>query len=71
MARLSRSTGSSVLPTAMTTRPQLASSPARAVFTSGLSAIDLASFRAEAGLAAPSTVTLTNLVAPSPSRTSW
>ena len=42
-----------------------------AVLTSGLSAMDLASLRAEAGEAAPSTVTLTNLVAPSPSRTNW
>ncbi len=55
----------------MTIRPQLASSPAIAVLTSGLSAIDLAILRADAGLAAPVTLILTNLVAPSPSRISW
>ena len=66
----SRLTGSSARPTAMTMRPQLASSPAKAVFTSGLSAIVLAILRAEASLLAPSTVILTNFEAPSPSRTS-
>ena len=40
--RRSRSAGSPALPTAMTTRPQLASSPATAVFTSGEFAIDMA-----------------------------
>src|SRR5262244_1880910 len=38
----SRSAGSPALPTAMTTRPQLASSPAIAVLTSGELAIDVA-----------------------------
>ena len=43
----SRSAGSPALPTAMTTRPQLASSPAIAVLTSGELAIDSAMRRAE------------------------
>src|SRR6266403_256724 len=42
----SRSAGSPALPTAMTTRPQLASSPAIAVFTKGELAIDMAMRRA-------------------------
>ena len=66
----SRLTGSSARPTAMTMRPQLASSPAKAVLTSGLSAMVRAILRAEAADSAPVTVILTNLVAPSPSRTS-
>ena len=45
---LSRSAGSPALPTAITTRPQLASSPAIAVFTSGEFAIDMAILRADA-----------------------
>jgi hypothetical protein len=44
---LSRSAGSPALPTAITTRPQLASSPAIAVFTSGELAIESAILRAE------------------------
>ena len=44
---LSRSAGSPALPTAITTRPQLASSPAIAVLTSGELAIDSAMRRAE------------------------
>src|SRR5215470_9153594 len=44
---LSRSAFSPALPTAMTTRPQLASSPAIAVFTSGELAIESAILRAE------------------------
>ena len=44
---LSRLAGSPALPTAITTRPQLASSPAIAVFTSGEFAIDIAIRRAE------------------------
>ena len=44
---LSRLAGSPALPTAITTRPQLASSPAIAVFTSGELAIDIAIFRAD------------------------
>ena len=50
MASLSRSAGSPALPTAMTTRPQLASSPAMAVLTSGELAIDLAMRKALASL---------------------
>src|SRR5271169_4706526 len=65
---LSRSAGSPALPTAMTTRPQLASSPAIAVFTSGELAIDMAMRRAEAFDVAPSTTISTSLRAPSPSR---
>jgi hypothetical protein len=42
----SRSAGSPALPTAMTTRPQLASSPAMAVLTSGELAIDRPTRRA-------------------------
>src|SRR6202041_733709 len=42
---LSRSAGSPALPTAITTRPQLASSPAIAVFTSGEFATDIAILR--------------------------
>ena len=60
------------MPTAITTRPQLASSPATAVFTSGELAIDMAMRCAEASLSAPVTRTVTNLRAPSPSlATSW
>src|SRR5450759_1781971 len=65
---LSRSAGSPALPTAITTRPQLASSPAIAVFTSGELAIDMAMRRAEAFDTAPSTTISTSLRAPSPSR---
>ena len=54
IASRSRSAGSPALPTAMTTRPQLASSPAMAVFTSGELAIDIAMRWAEASLVAPS-----------------
>ena len=53
---LSRSAGSPALPTAMTTRPQLASSPAIAVFTSGELAIDSAIRRADLSTSAPSTM---------------
>ncbi|MCY1305164.1 hypothetical protein D9M70_549540 [compost metagenome] len=55
----------------MTTRPQLASSPATAVFTSGELAIESAMRLAAASFSAPSTVTSTILRAPSPSRTTW
>ncbi len=65
---LSRSAGSPALPTAMTTRPQLASSPAIAVFTSGEFAIDSAIRRADFLETAPLTMTRTSLRAPSPSR---
>src|SRR4051794_41940283 len=68
IASLSRSAGSPALPTAMTTRPQLASSPAIAVLTSGEFAIDIAMRRAEAFETAPSTSISTSLRAPSPSR---
>ena len=44
---LSRLAGSPALPTAITTRPQLASSPAIAVFTSGEFATDIAIRRAD------------------------
>src|ERR1700729_719699 len=64
----SRSAGSPALPTAMTTLPQLASSPAIAVLTSGELAIDSATLRAEAFDTAPSTMISTSLRAPSPSR---
>jgi His/Glu/Gln/Arg/opine family amino acid ABC transporter permease subunit len=66
---LSRSAGSPALPTAMTTRPQLASSPAIAVFTSGELAMLSAIRWALASLDAPSTRTVMNFDAPSPSRT--
>ena len=65
---LSRLAGSPALPTAITTRPQLASSPAIAVFTSGEFAIDIAIFRADALVVAPSTMISTSFRAPSPSR---
>ena len=65
---LSRLAGSPALPTAITTRPQLASSPAIAVFTSGEFAIDIAILRAETFVVAPSTMISTSLRAPSPSR---
>ena len=68
IASRSRSAGSPALPTAITTRPQLASSPAIAVFTSGELAIDIAIRRADVFDAAPSTVISTSLRAPSPSR---
>ncbi len=57
------------MPTAITIRPQFGSSPAIAVLTSGEFAIDSATRRASASSAAPVTATVTNLVAPSPSRT--
>ena len=65
---LSRLAGSPALPTAITTRPQLASSPAIAVFTSGEFATDIAIRRAEVLDTAPSTMISTSLRAPSPSR---
>src|SRR6478752_6430543 len=65
---LSRLAGSPALPTAITTRPQLASSPVIAVLTSGELAIDIAILRADAFDAAPSTMISTSLRAPSPSR---
>src|SRR4030088_1605832 len=46
---LSRLAGSPALPTAITTRPQLASSPAIAVFTSGEFATDIPILRGEIG----------------------
>ena len=48
-------------------RPQLGSLPCIAVFTSGLSAIARAIFRASDSLFAPSTIIRTTFVAPSPS----
>src|SRR4030081_3809778 len=68
IASLSRLAGSPALPTAITTRPQLASSPAIAVFTSGEFATDIAILRADAFDVAPSTMISTSLRAPSPSR---
>ena len=65
---LSRLAGSPALPTAITTRPQLASSPAIAVFTSGEFATDIAILRADFFDTAPSTMISTSLRAPSPSR---
>src|SRR5713101_1295393 len=65
--RRSRSAGSPALPTAITTRPQLASSPAIAVLTKGELAIDSAIRRAEIFDTAHSTVISTSLRAPSPS----
>ena len=69
MVSRSRSIASPDLPTAMTMRPQLASSPAIAVLTSGELAIDRPIRRAAPSSAAPPTRTATNFVAPSPSRT--
>src|SRR5262249_57494880 len=64
----SRSARSPALPTAITTRPQFASSPAMAVLTSGELAIDSAILRADDFDTAPSTMISTSLRAPSPSR---
>jgi len=69
IARRSRSAGSPALPTAMTTRPQFASSPATAVLTSGELAIDSAIRLAERDDVAPVTAISISLRAPSPSRT--
>src|SRR5262249_16563827 len=55
-------------PPPIPTRPQFASSPAIAVFTSGELAIDKAMRRAETFDTAPSTTISTSLRAPSPSR---
>ncbi len=56
----------------MTMRPQLGSSPAIAVLTSGELPIARAMRRAARSWAAPVTLTVTNLLAPSPSRaTCW
>src|SRR5439155_675155 len=71
MLRRSRSARSPALPTAITMRPQLASSPAIAVFTRGELAMASAMRRAARALAAPPTFTVMNLRAPSPSRTTW
>jgi hypothetical protein len=72
MASRSRSAASPDLPTAMTMRPQLASSPAIAVLTSGELAIAKPMRRAAPSSSAPVTVTVMNFSAPSPSRaTSW
>src|ERR1700742_2402693 len=65
---LTRLAGSPALPTAITTRPQLASSPAIAVFTSGEFATDIAIRRAESLVVAPSTMISTRLRAASPAR---
>ena len=65
----SRSAASPDLPTAMTTRPQLGSSPAMAVLTSGELAMEKPMRRAAASLSAPVTSMVTNLVSPSPSFT--
>src|SRR5690242_20937980 len=68
MRSLSRSARSPDLPTAMTMRPQLASSPAIAVLTSGELATARPILRAAPLDEAPPTLMVTNLVAPSPSR---
>ena len=57
------------MPTAITTRPQLASSPAIAVLTKGELAIDIAMRCALRSLSAPVTVISISFCAPSPSRT--
>ena len=59
------------LPAAAATRPQLASWPKTAVFTSGELAIERATRSASFSLAAPMTFTVTSLVAPSPSAAIW
>ena len=56
------------MPTAITIRPQLASSPAIAVFTSGELATTIAIFLADFPDAAPVTSMRTSFCAPSPSR---
>ena len=61
------SKGTLHLPAAAATRPQLASWPKIAVFTSGELAIARATVSASASLAAPVTVTVTSFVEPSPS----
>ena len=53
----------------MTMRPQFASSPAMAVFTSGELATAMATRRAEASSTAPATSMRMSFWAPSPSRT--
>src|SRR5262249_57566431 len=60
----SRSAGSPALPTPMTTRPQLASSPAIAVFTRGEFPIHHASLRPEDFHFSPFTLTSTHLPPP-------
>ena len=55
----------------MTMRPQLASSPATAVFTSGEFATDMAMRCADLAETAPVTSTRISFCAPSPSRTTW
>ena len=69
IASLSRSAFSPALPTAMTIRPQLASAPAMAVFTKGELAMESPMRLAARREAAPVTAMVTNLDAPSPSRT--
>ena len=71
MLSASRSAAAPDLPTAMTMRPQFGSSPAMAVLTSGELAMASAWVRASASSRAPVTFTVTNLVAPSPSFTTW
>ena len=57
------------VPIAIARRPQLASPANSAVLTSGECATENATARASATLRAPPTATVTNRVAPSPSRT--
>src|SRR5580693_10423679 len=64
-----RSKATPARPAAAIRRPQLGSPPWIAVFTSGELAIALAARRASDADAAPVTVTVTSLVAPSPPRT--
>ena len=68
---LSRMAFSPALPMAMTTRPQLASSPAIAVFTSGELAIDMAIRCAALSFSAPVMAISMNFSAPSPSFATW
>ncbi len=62
--RVSRSAGSPALPTAITTRPQLASSPAMAVLTSGELAMARPMRRALSSLSAPVTRNFDELLRP-------
>ena len=66
---MSRSAASPALPTAITMRPQLASSPAIAVFTSGELAIESAMRLAASSVSAPVTSMRISFCAPSPSFT--
>src|SRR5262249_7682921 len=66
---LAASNATPARPATASSRPQLGSPPWIAVFTRSEVAIAFAAFRASADEAAPETVTVTSLVAPSPPRT--